>query len=114
MTTHYSVDGDVAVIQFDNPPVNGLGLATRESLVANLRRGLDDPQVSAIVITGGGGVFCAGADITAFGTGKGWAEPSLLDAGDEFERACRPVIAAIAGTCLGGGLEISLAMHYRI
>src|SRR5690625_333460 len=114
MTTHYSVDRDVAVIQLDNPPVNGLGLATRESLVANLHRGLDDPQVSAIVITGGGGVFCAGADITEFGTDKPWAEPSLLDIDNEFEQATKPVIAAIDGTCLGGGLEISLAMHYRI
>src|SRR5699024_11212605 len=59
MTTHYSVDGDVDVTQLDNPPVNGLGLATRESLVATLHRGLDDPKVSAIVITGGGGVYCA-------------------------------------------------------
>jgi len=114
MTTHYERRGDVAVLQIDNPPVNGLGHATRSTLHAGLERALDDAQVRAIVITGTDRMYSGGADIREFNTPAALAEPSLLQLIDAVERSPKPVIAAINGPCMGGGLELSLACHYRI
>ncbi len=114
MTTWYEVRGDVAVLQLDNPPVNGLGHATRKALVEGLERALDDAQVKAIVITGTDKVFSGGADIREFNTPAAMAEPTLLQAIAAAESSFKPVIAAINGVCMGGGLELALGCHYRV
>jgi 3-hydroxyacyl-CoA dehydrogenase len=114
MTTHYERRGDVAVLQIDNPPVNGLGHATRRALSAGLERALDDTAVRVVVITGTDRVFSGGADIREFNTPATLAEPNLLQLIDAVERSPKPVIAAINGICMGGGLELSLGCNYRI
>jgi 3-hydroxyacyl-CoA dehydrogenase len=110
----YRVDRAVAVISFANPPVNGLSHAVRAGISATLERAQADPAVRAIVLTGAGGLFSAGADIREFGTPASMAEPTLRQLIDLVETSAKPVIAAIAGTCLGGGLELALAAHYRV
>ena len=114
MSTSYSVDGRVAVIRIDNPPVNGLGHATREGISRDLRRALDDAKVDAVVLTGRPGFFSAGADITEFGTPKSAADPNLPAVIAAVEGAGKPVVAAIDGTAFGGGLELALGAHYRV
>jgi 3-hydroxyacyl-CoA dehydrogenase len=114
MTAHYEVRGQVAVITFDNPPVNGLGLATRTAVVEGLRRAQQDAAVKAIVLTGAGKAFSGGADIREFNSPKALAEPSLHTLIAEAEGAGKPVIAAIHHVCMGGGLELALGCHYRI
>ncbi|MFE5705412.1 3-hydroxyacyl-CoA dehydrogenase NAD-binding domain-containing protein [Rhodococcus koreensis] len=114
MTTQYSVAENVATIRLDNPPVNGLGHSTRAGIVTDLHRALASPDVEAIILTGVGGFFSAGADITEFGTPKTMAEPSLQDVIAALEESDKPVIAAIDGTCFGGGLELALGAHYRV
>ena len=78
MTAEYKVHGSVAVITMANPPVNGLGLATRQGIVDGLGRANADAAVRSIVITGAGGAFSGGADIKEFGTDKSLQEPNLL------------------------------------
>jgi 3-hydroxyacyl-CoA dehydrogenase len=114
MSTQYSVTGRVAVIRIDNPPVNGLGHATREGIVRDVRAALADADVDAIVLTGRPGFFSAGADIAEFGTPKTFAEPKLPDVIGLLEDLAKPVVAAIDGACLGGGLELALGAHYRV
>src|SRR5262245_24725419 len=114
MTTHYERRGEVAVLQIDNPPVNGLGHATRRSLVEGLERALDDSAVKAIVITGTDHVFSGGADIREFNTPAAMAEPNLLQVIEAVERSPKPVVAAVNGVCMGGGLELALGCDYRI
>jgi len=92
MTTHYERRGIVAVLQLDNPPVNGLGHATRKGLIDGLGRALNDEAIQAIVITGTGKVFSGGADIKEFKTPAALAEPSLLQVIDNVERSAKPVI----------------------
>jgi 3-hydroxyacyl-CoA dehydrogenase len=111
---HYRVDRTVAVISFANPPVNGLSHAVRAGIFAALERAHADASVRAIVLTGAGGLFSGGADIREFGTPVGTADPTLRQLIDLVETSAKPVIAAIAGTCLGGGLELALAAHYRV
>jgi 3-hydroxyacyl-CoA dehydrogenase len=110
----YRVDRAVAVISFANPPVNGLSHAVRAGMSAALERAHADPSVRAIILIGTGGLFSAGADIREFGTPASMADPTLRQLIDLVETSAKPVIAAIAGTCLGGGLELALAAHYRV
>lgn len=114
MTAQYHVHGDVAVITLDNPPVNGLGWATRRSLLAGLEQAQHDSAVQAIVITGAGRAFSGGADITEFGTDQALAEPNLHSLISAVEQCSKPVVAAIHSVCMGGGLELSLGCHYRM
>jgi len=114
MTAHYEVRGSVAVITLDNPPVNGLGLATRSACAAGVERAEADPAVTAIVITGAGKAFSGGADIKEFGSPKALAEPNLLSLISVVENSSKPVVAAIHTVCMGGGLELSLGCHYRV
>lgn len=114
MTTHYERRGDVAVLQIDNPPVNGLGHSTRAALVAGLDRALGDSQVRVIVITGTGKVFSGGADIREFNTPAAVAEPNLLQVIDRVERSPKPVVVAFNGVAMGGGTELALGCHYRV
>ncbi|MES2413492.1 MAG: 3-hydroxyacyl-CoA dehydrogenase NAD-binding domain-containing protein [Pseudomonadota bacterium] len=114
MTTLYEVHGTVAVITLDNPPVNGLGQATRLSITDNLQKANDDASIKAIVITGAGKAFSGGADIKEFGSPKALAEPNLLSVIRAVENSAKPVIAAVHSVCMGGGLELALGCHYRI
>ena len=114
MTTHFERRGDVAVLQINHPPVNGLSHATRKALAEGLERALDDPAVKVIVITGTDKVFSGGADIREFNTPAAFGEPNLLQLIDQVEQSPKPVIAGINGVCMGGGLELSLGCHYRV
>lgn len=114
MSIEYQVNDNVAVITLNNPPVNGLGLATRSALVAGLRNAQNDLAIKAIVITGAGGAFSGGADIKEFNSPKALAEPSLHTVIDIIEKSNKPIIAAIHTVCMGGGLELSLACQYRV
>jgi len=114
MKVYFERRGEVAVLQIDNPPVNGLNLAMRRGLAAGLQRARNDPKVRVVVITGTDKVFSGGADIREFNTPAATAEPNLLQVIDAVESSNKPVIAAINGICMGGGLELALACHYRV
>lgn len=104
--------GDVAIIRMDNPPVNALGHALRVGLEKAFSEANADAGVKAIVLTGTGKFFSAGADITEF---KGeMKEPFLPALIDTIEKSAKPVVAAVNGTALGGGLELALGCHYRV
>ena len=114
MTAEYKVHGSVAVITMANPPVNGLGLATRQGIVDGLAHANADAAVKSIVITGAGGAFSGGADIKEFGTDKSLQEPNLLSVILAVENSAKPVVAAMHTVAMGGGLELALGCHYRI
>jgi 3-hydroxyacyl-CoA dehydrogenase len=104
----------IAILELDNPPVNSLGHELREALVAGLERANADPSIKALVLIGSGAGFSGGADIREFGTPKAVAHPNLRTVISEIEGSIKPVIAAIGGVCMGGGLELALACHYRV
>ena len=114
MSADYQLDGDVAVITLNNPPVNGLGYATRVGITSGLEKANADPAVKAIVITGAGKAFSGGADIREFGTPKALQEPNLNSVILTIENSAKPVVAAIHSVAMGGGLELALGCHYRI
>ena len=114
MSADYQVQNNVAVITLNNPPVNGLGLATRTAAVEALQRAEDDPAVKAIVITGAGKAFSGGADIREFNSPKALTEPTLHTLIRTAEASGKPVVAAIHSVCMGGGLELALGCHYRV
>src|SRR5215468_10926075 len=104
--------GRVAVLTVNNPPVNALSQHVRQGLYEGLKQAIADSSAQAIVIVCAGRTFIAGADITEFG--KPPANPSLHTVLDLIESSPKPVVAAIHGTALGGGLEVTLACHYRV
>ena len=110
----YQLHGEVAVITLDNPPMNGFSHALRTQIVAGVEQAEADPGVKAIVLIGSARVFSSGADIREFGTPKMLAEPTLRTAISVVESATKPVIAAIGGICMGGGLELALGCHFRV
>ena len=114
MTAHYTTNGAIAVITLDNPPVNGLGHATRSAIVDGLRKAQQDAAIKAIIITGAGKAFSGGADIKEFNSPKAMAEPTLHTVIAAAESAEKPVVAAIHAVCMGGGLELALGCHYRV
>ena len=114
MSAAYQQHGSIAVITLNNPPVNGLGYATRSGIVEGVNRALDDAAIKAIVITGGGRAFSGGADIKEFNTPAALQEPSLHTVIEVIENAGKPVIAAIHAVAMGGGLELALGCHYRV
>jgi 3-hydroxyacyl-CoA dehydrogenase len=104
--------GDVLIVTSNNPPVNALGAAVRQGLVAAIEEAEADDSIKAVVIRCEGQTFFAGADITEFG--KPPVMPWLPAVVDTIENCSKPVVAAIHGTALGGGLEVALGSHYRI
>ena len=114
MSAEYQVNGSVAVITLANPPVNGLGLATRTAAVAGIRQALADDAIKAIVITGAGKAFSGGADIKEFNSPKALTEPTLHTLINVVEQSTKPVVAAIHSVCMGGGLELALGCNYRV
>ncbi|RZI81780.1 MAG: 3-hydroxyacyl-CoA dehydrogenase [Rubrivivax sp.] len=114
MSTSYQVTDGVAVITLENPPVNGLGQSTRAGIVDGITKANADSAVLAVVIKGSGNVFCGGADIKEFGSPKAGAEPNLHVVIDSVEQSAKPVVAAIHGVAMGGGLELALGCHYRV
>jgi 3-hydroxyacyl-CoA dehydrogenase len=113
-TLAFEATGGIAVLRLDNPPVNSLGHALRTFLFEGLRRADADPHVQAVIVIGSGKGFSGGADIREFGTPGAAAQPNLLTLVGTIEQSAKPVIAAIDGVCMGGGLELALACHYRV
>ena len=102
----------VAIVTVNNPPVNALSAAVRRGIAENIKSAAADPQIQAIVLTCAGRTFIAGADITEFG--KPPQPPGLGEVISDIENCPKPVVAAIHGTALGGGLEVALGCHFRV
>ncbi len=112
MTVAYGQQGAIAILTIDNPPVNALSVAVRQGLIDGVKRAIGDSAIAGIVIIGQGKTFIAGADIREFG--KPPQAPRLTVAIAEIEASAKPVVAAIEGVALGGGLEVALGCHFRI
>jgi len=110
----YSVRERVAILAFASPPVNSLGIALRSALVTALERAKSDADVDAVVLVGSNGTFCAGADIKEFGTPSMLQGPGLATLNATIEDLGKPVVAAIEGVALGGGLELAMSCHHRV
>lgn len=113
-STTYTKRGNIAIITINNPPVNGLGYAVRKGIVEGLEQAQADIEIQAVIINGKGRGFSAGADIREFNTPKATAEPTLRQVIEALENSAKPVVAAIHGFCLGGGLELALGCHFRV
>ena len=105
-------EGSVAIVTGNNPPVNALSHGLRVGLLEGFTQAIADPAVKAIVLICAGRTFVAGADISEFG--KPPKQPGLNEIFDAIEGSAKPVVAAIHGTALGGGLELALTCHYRV
>lgn len=112
--TERTESGQVAVLRLRNPPVNSLSAALRAELHAAIQAALADESVRAVVLAGDGGFFCCGAEIREFNTPMSTREPTLRTVVALIEGAAKPVVAAIHGAALGGGLELALGCHYRV
>ncbi|MCZ6720472.1 MAG: 3-hydroxyacyl-CoA dehydrogenase NAD-binding domain-containing protein [Proteobacteria bacterium] len=104
----------VGVITVDNPPVNALSTGIPDGIMEHLRRGFDDPAIAALVLIGAGRTFIAGADIREFGKPRDPEAATLRDLIELLEGAAKPVVAAMHGNALGGGLEAALGCNYRV
>jgi len=114
MSASYEVRDGIAVITLNNPPVNGLGHATRCAIADGLDKAQADASIRGIVLTGAGKAFSGGADIREFNTPKMMQEPNLHSVIRTLEACSKPVVAAIHSVCMGGGLELALGCHYRV
>jgi len=111
-TVSFSKQGAIGLIKVNNPPVNALNQSVRAGLKSCVEQGLADDSVKAMVLICEGRTFIAGADINEFA--KGMGEPGLVPVIGNMETAAKPIVAAIHGTALGGGLEVALGCHYRV
>src|SRR5713226_462847 len=113
-----SKDGEIGILTVNNPPVNALSPGVPEGIIAGIEAFEKDDTVKAIVLIGGGRTFIAGADIKEFGKitsgGDRRRGPGFLGVLDRMENCSKPIVAAIHGTALGGGLETAMACHYRV
>ncbi len=107
-----ALHGDVLVVTIDNPPVNALGAAVRQGLLAAMQQAQADADVAAVLLVGAGKAFIAGADIREFG--KPPVAPLLPEVCRAIEGSDKPVVAVLHGAALGGGLEVALSAHYRL
>ncbi len=114
MTAEYRVDSGVAIVTLRNPPVNGLNHATRQGVVEAITRANQDSAVRAIVLNGEGKLFSGGADIREFNTPRMSQAPHLGTVIQTVEASAKPVVAALHGTAMGGGLELAMGCHYRV
>lgn len=103
---------EIGIVTVNSPPVNALSAAVRGGILECIKAAVADPAIKGIVLTCAGRTFIAGADITEFG--KPPKPPALNDVLSEIENSPKPVVAAIHGTALGGGLEVALACHFRV
>ncbi len=110
--TDFSVENGIGLLSLDSPPVNALSSAVRTGLLEGMQAAEADASVRAVILICRGRTFIAGADITEFGGAAKGA--SLLAVQEAIENASKPVVAAIHGTALGGGLEVALCCHYRV
>ena len=110
----YSVRDGIAVITLNNPPVNGLGHALRTGIMDGMNKAAADSAVKAVVFIGSAKAFSGGADIREFNTPKSFAQPSLPEINEAQDAMKKPLVAAIGGFAMGGGLELALGCHYRI
>jgi 3-hydroxyacyl-CoA dehydrogenase len=110
----YTSHGAVAVITLKNPPVNALSQGLRTAIADGVERATGDESIRAVVIVGSGSAFCGGADVSEFGLPAMSASPSLADLFALIENSPKPVVAAVNGLALGGGLELAMACHYRV
>lgn len=114
MTASYRLDGDIAVITIENPPVNGLSYSVRRDVARGIAQANDDAAVRAVVLRGNERGFSGGADIREFGQPESFMAPNIWDLIDLIERSPKPVVAAIHSVCMGGGFELALGCHYRV
>ena len=113
-TAHYRVERDVAVIELDYPPVNALAFELRHALFTRLELAVADPSIRAIVLIGANGVFCGGADLRQLVSPKYWEYPRTIELAQRLDKIDKPVVAALGGLAMGGGLELALGCHYRV
>jgi 3-hydroxyacyl-CoA dehydrogenase len=106
--------GSVLVLRFDRPPANATGLALRRALAYELGAAAGDKAVQALVLTGTGRFFSAGADIGELGTPDNQREPRIRTVIDALESSAKPIVAAINGIAFGGGLELALGCSHRV
>src|SRR5947208_5375315 len=116
---HYDITDRVAVLTIDTPPVNALSPAMWEAIDGGVQRGMADPAADAIVLVGSGTTFIAGADIKVFDLLKTPQDSLTRSAGTHallrrMEDSTKPLVAAIHGNALGGGLEVAQACHFRV
>nr|XP_036880048.1 peroxisomal bifunctional enzyme isoform X2 [Manis javanica] len=113
MAEYTRLQNCLALIRLRNPPVNAISVAVLHGIKEGLQKAITDRTVKAIVICGSNGKFCAGADIRTFSAPRTYSF-TLGHLVDEIQRNEKPVVAAIEGVALGGGLELALGCHYRI
>src|SRR5271165_2338933 len=112
MQGRFEKRGEVGIIWVNNPPVNAISVGVRSAIIDGVAKLAQDPEIKVGVLACEGRTFMAGADITEFG--KPPLSPGLLEAIAQLENSTKPIVAAIHGTALGGGLEVALACHYRV
>src|SRR5580692_5780222 len=112
MQGRFEKRGDVGIIWVNNPPVNAISVGVRTAIIDGVAKLAQDAEIKVGVLACEGRTFMAGADITEFG--KPPLAPGLHEALRSLENSAKPIVAAIFGTALGGGLEVALACHYRV